>query len=104
MSKPMNRERLVVVGNGMAGCRAVEEVLKRDPNRYEVTIFGAEPRVNYDRIMLSPVLAGEKTYEQIVINGEDWYRDNNVTLHSGVAVTAIDRDAKVVRATGGVEV
>src|SRR3546814_7970539 len=55
------REHLVVIGNGMAGCRAVEELLARDPNRYRVTIFGAEPRVNYNRILLSPVLAGEKS-------------------------------------------
>ncbi|MGZ3370304.1 MAG: hypothetical protein ACXWK1_15275, partial [Caulobacteraceae bacterium] len=63
----MSKQRLVVVGNGMAGCRAVEEILKRDPDRYEIAIFGAEPRVNYNRIMLSPVLAGEKTYEDIII-------------------------------------
>src|ERR1043165_484930 len=55
------REHLVVVGNGMAGCRAVEELLARDAGRYRVTIFGAEPYVNYNRIMLSPVLAGEKS-------------------------------------------
>ena len=61
------RERLVVIGNGMAGCRAVEEILARDPERYAITIFGAEPRVNYNRIMLSPVLAGEKTFDEIVI-------------------------------------
>ncbi|RZJ78650.1 MAG: hypothetical protein EON88_33915, partial [Brevundimonas sp.] len=75
----MAKERLIVVGNGMAGCRAVQEVLKRDPERYEITIFGAEPRVNYDRIMLSPVLAGEKTFADIVINDEAWYRDNAIT-------------------------
>src|SRR5213078_3321704 len=69
------KERLVVIGNGMAGCRAVQEVLKRDPDRYEIAIFGAEPRVNYDRIMLSPVLAGEKSFADIVINDEAWYRD-----------------------------
>src|SRR6185312_10173423 len=79
----MNKEKLVVVGNGMAGCRAVEEILKRAPNRYEIAIFGAEPRVNYNRIMLSPVLAGEKTFEDIVINDEAWYRDNGITLHAG---------------------
>jgi nitrite reductase (NADH) large subunit len=99
----MTKERLVVIGNGMAGCRAVQEVLKRDPDRYEVTIFGAEPRVNYDRIMLSPVLAGEKSFADIVINDEVWYADNGITLHSGHAVEAIDRDAKVVRAAGGIE-
>ena len=57
------RERLVVIGNGMAGCRAVEEILSRDASRYAITIFGAEPPVNYDRIMLSPVLAGDKSFE-----------------------------------------
>ena len=100
----MTKERLVVIGNGMAGCRAVQEVLKREPGRYEIAIFGAEPRVNYDRIMLSPVLAGEKTYEDIVINDEAWYRDNGITLHAGRKVEAIDRQAKVVRAEGGLEV
>ena len=98
------KERLVVIGNGMAGCRAVEEVLKRDPDRYEVAIFGAEPRVNYNRIMLSPVLAGEKAFDQIVINDEAWYRDNGVTLHAGRAVVAIDRDRRSVVAEGGLEV
>jgi nitrite reductase (NADH) large subunit len=98
------KERLVVIGNGMAGCRAVQEVLKRDPDRYEIVIFGAEPRVNYDRIMLSPVLAGEKTFAQIVINDEAWYRDNGITLHAGRRVEVIDRAAKLVRAEGGLEV
>src|SRR3712207_3018854 len=100
----MPKERLVVIGNGMAGCRAVEEVLKRDPGRYEIAILGAEPRVNYDRIMLSPVLAGEKTFEQIVINGADWYADNGITLHAGRAVTRIDAAAKKVEAQGGLSV
>ena len=100
----MTKQKLVVVGNGMAGCRAVEEVLKRDPGRYAITIFGAEPRVNYNRIMLSPVLAGEKTFADIVINDEAWYADNGIVLHAGRAVTAIDAQAKVVRAEGGLEV
>ena len=95
------REKLVVIGNGMAGCRAVQEVLKRDPGRYEIAILGAEPRVNYDRIMLSPVLAGEKRFEDIVINDEAWYRDNSIALHAGRKVLEIDRQAKVVRAEGG---
>ena len=100
----MSKERLLVVGNGMAACRAVEEILKRDPDRYEVAIFGAEPRVNYNRIMLSPVLAGEKRFEDIVINDEAWYRDNRITLHAGRAVVGIDRDRRTVRAEGGLEV
>ena len=95
------REKLVVIGNGMAGCRAVEEVLSRDPGRYDVTIFGAEPRVNYNRIMLSPVLAGEKTFEEIVINGQDWYDDNAITLVAGDPIETIDREHKrVVSASG----
>ncbi|HEY9090475.1 nitrite reductase large subunit NirB [Parasphingorhabdus sp.] len=97
------RERLVVIGNGMAGCRAVEEILARDPDRYAITIFGAEPRVNYDRIMLSPVLAGEKTFEDIIINDQDWYDGNDIELVSGDAIIAIKREAsEVVSASGRV--
>jgi nitrite reductase (NADH) large subunit len=97
------RERLVVIGNGMAGCRAVEEILARDGDRYAVTIFGSEPRVNYNRIMLSPVLAGEKTYNEIVINGQEWYDDNAIELVAGDAVIAIKAGAKeVVSASGRV--
>jgi nitrite reductase (NADH) large subunit len=97
------KQRLVVVGNGMAGCRAIEEILKRDPDRYAITVFGAEPRVNYNRIMLSPVLAGEKSYADIIINDEDWYRDNGITLNAGRAVTAIDAGRKIVVADDGLE-
>jgi nitrite reductase (NADH) large subunit len=95
------RERLVVIGNGMAGCRAVEEILERDPARYRITIFGAEPRVNYNRIMLSPVLAGEKTFEDIVLNDEHWYASNNIELIAGNPVLEINREAKQVRAQSG---
>jgi nitrite reductase (NADH) large subunit len=95
------REKLVVIGNGMAGCRAVEEILARDPNRFDVTIFGAEPRVNYNRIMLSPVLAGDKSFDEIVINGADWYADNGIVLVSGDRVDHIDRARKCVVARSG---
>jgi nitrite reductase (NADH) large subunit len=95
------REHLVVIGNGMAGCRAVEELLARDPNRYRVTIFGAEPRVNYNRIMLSPVLAGEKCFDDIVINDASWYTDNGIALVAGDPVAAIDRAAKTVTTRSG---
>jgi nitrite reductase (NADH) large subunit len=94
-------KRLVVVGNGMAGCRAVEEILARDPARFAVTIFGAEPRVNYNRIMLSPVLAGEKTFDEIVINTAEWYEDNGITLVSGDPVVRIDRETQTVVARSG---
>lgn len=95
------REHLVVVGNGMAGCRAVEEILARDADRYRVTIFGAEPHVNYNRIMLSPVLAGEKTFDQIVINDRAWYDDNDIELIVSDPVEAIDRAARTVTAKSG---
>ena len=101
---PDTREHLVVIGNGMAGCRAVEELIARDPTRYRVTIFGAEPHVNYNRIMLSPVLAGEKTFEQIVVNDHAWYATNTIELVTSDPVQAIDRVAKTVTARSGLSV
>lgn len=88
-----NRKKLVVIGNGMAGCRAVEELLARAPDIYDITIFGAEPEVNYNRIMLSPVLAGETSFEEIVINGQDWYDQNGIELRTGQQVIAINTAA-----------
>nr|WP_158926319.1 nitrite reductase large subunit NirB [Acidisphaera sp. S103] len=99
-----SRERLVVIGNGMAGMRTVEELLKLDPARYDVTVFGAEPHVNYDRIMLSSVLAGEKQVDDIVINPRSWYDENNIVLHAGDAVMAIDAVARTVTARSGLTV
>jgi nitrite reductase (NADH) large subunit len=97
-------ERLVVIGNGMAGCRAVEEILARDPARYGIAIFGAEPRVNYNRIMLSPVLAGEKSFDDIVINTTEWYAENGIELIAGDPVIHIDREHRqVVSRSGRVE-
>ena len=85
----------------MAGCRAVEEILERDASRFRITIFGAEPRVNYNRIMLSPLLAGEKSFEDIIINGQEWYDDNGIELVAGDPVVAIDRAAKTVTSRSG---
>lgn len=96
-----DKPHLIVIGNGMAGCRAVEEILARDGNRYRITIFGAEPRVNYNRIMLSPLLAGEKSFDDIVINDQAWYDDNAITLVSGDQVVAIDRKIQTVTARSG---
>src|SRR4029079_12029085 len=79
------------IGNGMAGCRAVEELLARDPLRYAITIFGAEPRVNYNRIMLAPLLAGEKQFDEIVLNTAEWYLENGIELVAGDPVDHIDR-------------
>ena len=87
------KERLVVIGNGMAGMRAVEELLSRAPGRYEITVIGAEPHPNYNRIMLSAVLAGEKTVDEIVINSRGWYEENRIRLIGGIAATVIDRSA-----------
>ncbi|WP_174285392.1 nitrite reductase large subunit NirB [Sphingomonas bacterium] len=101
---PGARERLVVVGNGMAGCRAIEELLAREPGRYHVTIIGAESLVNYNRIMLSPVLAGEKTFDEIVINDHAWYEGNGIRLITGDPVTAIDRAARKVVTRSGTHV
>jgi nitrite reductase (NADH) large subunit len=99
----MSRPRLVVVGNGMAGIRTVEELLKLAPDRYEITIFGAEPHPNYNRILLSPVLAGEQTFDDIVLNPYRWYEDNGIRLHAGKAVTRIDRARRVAVAEDGTE-
>ena len=77
------RPRLIVVGNGMAGMRTVEELLKLAPDLYDITVFGAEPHPNYNRILLSPVLAGEQQLEDIILNGLDWYRENGIRLHAG---------------------
>ena len=90
------RERLVIIGNGMAPGRLLETLFEADPNRYQVTIFNAEPRVNYDRIMLSPVLSGEKTYDEIVIHGDAWYIEHEVLLLKGHKVVAMDRTARTV--------
>ena len=95
-------EKLVIVGNGMAPGRMLEHLLEAAPGRYQVTIFNAEPRVNYDRIMLSPVLSGEKDYEQIVIHGDGWYINNGITLYKGHKVATIDRVAKTVTSEPGV--
>ncbi|MDN4590734.1 assimilatory nitrite reductase large subunit [Xenophilus aerolatus] len=94
----MRKMKLVVVGNGMAGMRTVEELLRLAPGLYEITVFGAEPHPNYNRILLSPVLAGEKTIEQIVLHPRDWYVRHGITLHTGCRVRAVDRTRRTVRA------
>ena len=99
----MRKMRLVLVGNGMAGVRALEELLKLAPDLYDITVFGAEPHPNYNRILLSPVLSGEQTLEQIVLNGLDWYAANGITLHLGKEVVEIDRRRRVVRSADGTE-
>ncbi|NOZ11064.1 MAG: NAD(P)/FAD-dependent oxidoreductase [Gammaproteobacteria bacterium] len=95
------KEKLILVGNGMAGVRTLEEVLKLAPDHYDITVYGEEPYGNYNRIMLSHLLAGEKTVDDIIINDEQWYSDNGINLHKGKAITKIDRrNRKVVCADG----
>jgi len=95
------KEKLVVIGNGMAGMRTVEELLEIAPDKYEISVFGAEPYGNYNRILLSPVLCGEKAIDEIMLNDEQWYKDNNVTLYKGVKVTNVDRKACTVTGDDG---
>ena len=97
-------EKLVIIGNGMAPGRMLENLFEMAPGRFEVTIFNAEPRVNYDRIMLSPVLSGEKAYEDIIIHSDDWYAENGVTLHKGAKVSQIDRTAQTVTSENSITV
>jgi len=95
------RPKLVVVGNGMAGMRTVEHLLELAPDLYDITVFGAEPHPNYNRILLSPVLAGEQTVADIILNDRDWYAANGIRLHLGKKVARIDRVRRVVEAEDG---
>ncbi|HEU4653658.1 MAG TPA: FAD-dependent oxidoreductase, partial [Steroidobacteraceae bacterium] len=92
-----------MIGNGMAGIRVIEELLEIAPSAYEITVFGAEPHPNYNRILLSPVLAGEKRVEEIILNPIQWYRDKGITLHTADPIVAIDRIKRVVRAKSGLQ-
>src|SRR5262245_19880556 len=82
-------EDLVVVGNGMAGIACLEQILKFSP-KFNVTVFGDETHVNYNRVLLSSVLAGERTTDEITLNPLDWYQQNNITLRLGVRIADID--------------
>ncbi len=95
------KQRLVVVGNGMAPGRMLEHLFEHSVDAFDVTIFNAEPRVNYNRLMLSPVLSGEKTYEDIITHDDDWYARHGVTLHKGRKIARIDRSEKTVFAEDG---
>ncbi|MEK3984109.1 nitrite reductase large subunit NirB [Paenibacillus sp. FSL K6-3166] len=94
------REKLVLVGNGMAGIGTIEQILKLG-GAYDITVFGSEPHPNYNRIMLSYVLEGSKTLNDIVLNDWNWYEDNNITLHTGTTVTRIDEGSKQVVTDNG---
>ncbi|MCT8161074.1 nitrite reductase large subunit NirB [Pseudoruegeria sp. SHC-113] len=100
----MPKQNLVIIGAGMASGRALEELLALAPDAYNVTLFNAEPRGNYNRIMLSPVLSGEKTYEDIVTHTAEWYEENGVTCRFGEKIASVDRARKVVISETGEEV
>lgn len=102
--RALSGRRLVVVGNGMAGMKTVEELLELAPEAYDITVFGAEPHGNYNRVLLSPVLAGEKRAEDIMVHDPRWYEAHGVTLHRGDPVVEIDRRRRVVRSRNGLEV
>src|SRR5438477_11651844 len=89
------KKQLVVVGNGMSGVACVEQILKQ-PHDFEITIFGDETHVNYNRILLSLVLAGEKSAEEIYLNDIGWYQDNGIRVRLGVRISGIDREKRVV--------
>ncbi|RQO32832.1 nitrite reductase large subunit [Herminiimonas sp. KBW02] len=97
----MKKMKLVMVGNGMAGVRTLEELRKIAPDLYDITVFGAEAYANYNRILLSPVLAGEQTIKDIMLNDVDWYAENDITLHLGKKIVEIDRVKRVVIADDG---
>ncbi|MET0106731.1 MAG: nitrite reductase large subunit NirB [Sedimenticola sp.] len=97
------KEKLVLIGNGMAGVRTLEELLKLSADKYDITVFGDEPHPNYNRIMLSPVLAGEKQFDEIILNSAEWYAEHNITLYSGSPVIQIDRINRKVIAADGTE-
>jgi len=99
----MSKERLVVIGNGMVGARVVEEILSRDRDRFQITMFGDEPYGNYNRILLSNVLNGSQSEREIFMNPLAWYERNGVRLHAGVRATEIDRERQVVRGADGIE-
>src|SRR3954471_21192748 len=97
----MQKLKLVMIGNGMAGVRTLEELLKIAPDLYDVTVFGAEPHANYNRILLSPVLAGEMTLKDIMLNDVDWYAQHHITLHLNKSIAKIDRIKREVVSSDG---
>lgn len=101
MSCADKRERLVIVGAGMAAGRVLDHLTEAAPDRFDITLFNAEPRGSYNRIMLSPVLAGETTYDSIVTHDDAWYAARGITTHFGERVERIDRATKTVESAAG---
>ncbi|WP_068313669.1 nitrite reductase large subunit NirB [Polycladidibacter hongkongensis] len=101
MTQAINRQKLVIIGNGMAPGRMLEHLLDMDANAFDITIFNSEPRVNYNRLMLSPVLSGEKSYEEIITHDDVWYAQHGICLHKGEKITQIDSVTKQVTSESG---
>lgn len=97
----MSKTKLLMIGNGMAGVRTIEEILERDPDRFEITIIGKEPYPNYNRIMLSNILQNKMTVEETIMNPYEWYEEHHIRLITGDKVVSIDRDAKHVETEQG---
>ncbi|WP_162877077.1 FAD-dependent oxidoreductase, partial [Aeribacillus pallidus] len=97
----MIKKELVLVGNGMAGVKAIEEILKISKDQFEITIFGSEPHPNYNRILLTKVLQGDTEIKDITLNDWDWYKENNIQLYTGETVVKVDSEKKVVVTDSG---
>lgn len=95
------KEKLVVIGNGMSGLRTIEDLLEINKDKYDITVYGEEPHVNYNRIMLSYILSTEKTFEDTIINHQSWYEQNNITLNKGDKVISIDKINKTIKSQSG---
>ncbi|QXX87116.1 nitrite reductase small subunit NirD [Acinetobacter lwoffii] len=102
-SNGQNTERLklVLVGNGLAGMRCLEDLLDMALDRYDITVIGEEPWGNYNRIMLSPVLSGEKSFAEIMLHSADWYAEKGIRFIAGDAASSIDRSRKQVHTQKG---
>ena len=95
------KEKLVVIGNGMSGLRTIEDLLELTKEKYDITVYGEEPYVNYNRIMLSYILSGEKSFEDTIINHTSWYEENGITLNKGDKIISIDKVNKTIKSQSG---
>ncbi|MDU0420803.1 nitrite reductase large subunit NirB [Staphylococcus simulans] len=99
----MPKTKLVMIGNGMAGVRTIEEILERDKDKYEITIIGKEPYPNYNRIMLSNILQKKMSVDETIMNPYSWYEENNISLITGERATRVNREQKLVETESGQE-
>lgn len=100
----MTQPHLVIIGSGMAGGRLLDEIIHRQPTRFKISVFGEELHPNYNRIMLSPLLAGEVSKDEIVLNSYEWYAEHNITLYSGEQIVSIDRNKQRLLSCAGTEI